>query len=472
MGRAVAINRRVQMITIRDNTPNQSILDGHDAKVLYDSRITKESIGDLLGKEKNLLVYPPDWKNNHDSIGANDRIINMTESGGSYTASTGNIMGFFGVDGVDVCIRSRFDSGKADYFMHYMLCKVFCPNVIRLDAKGLQDSALDMLVCLLPYYLKQAFNQGIYREYVTERRNDANVKGPIDIARHIRRNMPFAGRIAYNVRLRADDNPITELVRHTVECVNASPLCRAVLNADDDTKFYVMQIRSLTKAFNRRTLLSVVQHNVHHPVRHPYYTAWRELQMLCLAILQHQGVRYCGGGKKVYGILFDGATLWEEYLATLLGGTGFTHANNRTEENGINLFRYKDERKKDKDFQMMYPDFYIRNKVVADAKYSMLDDQRGISGDRAKDMYYKTLTYMMRLKAHKGLLLYPHDMGNGEANTIPYHVIDDDQIKNASCQHEWTLQNVPFNVPAVCGDWEEFKRKMKKAESDFMCILL
>ena len=42
--------------------------------------------------------------------------------------------------------------------------------------------------------------QGVYREYQNYRHNDANLKGTIDVGRHIARNIPFVGNIAYTTR--------------------------------------------------------------------------------------------------------------------------------------------------------------------------------------------------------------------------------------------------------------------------------
>ena len=47
--------------------------------------------------------------------------------------STGNLMGFVGINGVEVSISSRFSSGsKEDFFLQYMLQKVMSVNVFNL----------------------------------------------------------------------------------------------------------------------------------------------------------------------------------------------------------------------------------------------------------------------------------------------------------------------------------------------------
>ena len=58
--------------------------------------------------------------------------------------------------------------------------------------------------------------------------------------------------------------------------------------------------------------------NNKQPIRHAYYKEYRELQKLCLTILQ-QHKHYIGSNaEKIHGIIFDGAWLWEEYIDTLI----------------------------------------------------------------------------------------------------------------------------------------------------------
>lgn len=53
---------------------------------------------------------------------------------------------------------------------------------------------------MFPYYLKTAMRKGLFKRYIRHRYNDGNVKGSIDIARHIEKNTPFNGSVAYSQR--------------------------------------------------------------------------------------------------------------------------------------------------------------------------------------------------------------------------------------------------------------------------------
>ena len=94
---------------------------------------------------------------------------------------TENIMGFVGYNDTQVSIRSRFAQQQGDYFLHYMLQKVFAINLFDLKHDSDNESVFDFLIYLFPAFLKRALRQGIYKEYQTRNYNDANVRGRIDM---------------------------------------------------------------------------------------------------------------------------------------------------------------------------------------------------------------------------------------------------------------------------------------------------
>ena len=53
-------------------------------------------------------------------------------------------------------------------------------------------------------------------------------------------------------------------------------------------------------------------------IAHPYYTEYTMLQKICLKILRHENIIFGNKKDKIYGLVFDGAWLWEEYLNTIL----------------------------------------------------------------------------------------------------------------------------------------------------------
>ena len=376
---------------------------------------------------------------------------------------TGNVMGFFSLRGekrengkvpeIRMQITSRFDDaeGKNNFFLHYMLQKV-CNIAIAPHTSSGNESLYDFLPYLFPNYLNEACKQGIYRAYVTREYNDANVRGPIDVARHIRYNIPFNGKVAYHTREYTADNKITQLVRHTYEYIRSI----GISIFDGDVRDDVNKIIQATPSYSRNARSKVIAQNL-HPVTHPYYTAYEPLRVLCLGILQHKKISYGENSENnIAGILFDGASLWEEYLNVLLKENcdgRLVHPNNRTGDNKQHLFN-KDESDKNR---TIYPDFLwglsddkYRARAVLDAKYKPLDD-KGLCRDDA----FQMLAYMFRFDSKNGYLLYPQKNNDTNKNYSKNYAL----FRDASI----TIQSIGFEIPSLPSlDKDKFEIFIKK----------
>lgn len=350
-------------------------------------------LAELARDNPGLLVFPPNAGAHEDGV---DEACLYSLPGGKLT--THNIAGVFsvgsGTDRVQLSIRSRFDKDNPQqYFLMAMLKKVLGLNLLDLPASKGDDAIWDLLPCLLPYYLKRALGQGMFRCYRHFGFNDSEVRGTIDLGRHLAENIPFRGTVAYETREHTDNNAVVHLVRHAIEAVSRNPIFRNVLNGDEETRKAVAQIRMATPDYAPGAKMRVISRNVRE-IRHPYYTKWTDLQRLCLRILRHDPISFNGDGEGIFGIVFDVAWLWEEYLACFL--KSFTHARNKQKLLGIDLFT---------DGHKIYPDFYSRDfQVVLDAKYKHLEHQ-GKALDR-NDLN-QMVTYLHVLPGKLAVLLYP-----------------------------------------------------------------
>ena len=377
-------------ITISDNNwEGLTIGDEHHLENLQ--KIAEKPIGQLsLDDNPNLLIFPQNLEEYGDKIGK-EYVCEVKEG----KLFTGNIMGFIGYGDTKVRIHSRFAQGEDDYFLHYMLQKVFSINLFDLKYHSNEESIFDFLIYLFPAFLKRAMRQGLYKEYQTREYNDADIKGRIDVARHIRMNVPFAGKVAYSTREYAYDNHVTQLIRHTIEFISNHPYGGGILNNDDLTKDAVSLIREATPTYSQNERRKVINQNL-RPLSHPYFSEYRHLQHLCMQILRYEEIKYGRNENEIYGVLFDGAWLWEEYLNTLLRDCGYKHPQNKVFSGRIHLFTDNSGAR--------YPDFY-KDGIVLDAKYKRYEDvalQR-IDGD---DLH-QVITYMYILSARYGGLIVP-----------------------------------------------------------------
>lgn len=327
---------------------------------------------------------------------------------------TTNVMGFFGLtNGVQVSIRSRFDTGERQFFLHYMLRKVCSVSPTVKLTHSEKDLFYEFIVYLFPSFLKKAVSQGLFRAYVSRDHNDANIRGVINFPRNFRHNIPFSGNIAYRTREYSGDNSVTQLVRHTIEYIAEIKELKNILSLDDDMEKSVQLVRGCTESYDRAARAPVINKNL-RPVSHPYYTEYEPLRKLCVRILTHDRVSY-GASRhdQVNGILFDGASLWEEYLNVVLKEQMrvskipllLEHPNNRTGQDRKYLFQTESRRPK----AAIFPDFVLKaadggkTAAILDAKYKHLEDA-GIF----REDYFQLLSYMFRFDCNCGMLLYPY----------------------------------------------------------------
>lgn len=450
--------------------------------------VSGKTLKELCTKESSLLVFPDCLNTNNDRIEELTILDlvgspkysqdNKIENVDNVKIKTGNLMGFIGFSGkqnhgTQVEIRSRFtenvEKNKQDNFLHYMLEKVFNINLFNLNYTHSKNDGFDFIYLIFPHLLKKALKQGLLRKYQTYKKNDSNIKGVIDINRHIKYNTPFNGKIAYNSREYSRDNYITQLIRHTIEFIKQKNLGKNILSCDKETILAVKQITEATQeTYSIHSREKIIHKNL-KTENHPYYYDYQPLQKLCMMILSHCKMQYSQSNSPVYGILFDGAWLWEEYLATILcdtklGNKKFEHPENKTGKGGIHLFKNRRV--------LRYPDFYRKNdSIVLDAKYKALssisknddDPFLEIKINFNRDDIHQLVTYMYILKVEKGCFIFPDKYRNEYS---------DDTIRTLSAWLELEGYGKKINgfglvIPSV-NDYKLFKDKMLEIENKLL----
>lgn len=369
---------------------------------------------------------------------------------------SGNVMGFLGCGDERLIIESRFSSEEEDYFFEYLLDRVLdFPNIVDLESDADQNNRLfNFLLFLFPYYLKTAMRKGLFKRYVRNRYNDGNVKGRIDIARHIKQNTPFIGNVAYSQREFSYDNSLTELVRHTIEFVKRKPYGGHLLVEVKDEVKLVVEATPTYELYDRQR---VVEANKKNAIRHAYFQEYLALQRLCLLILQHQKHQIGSGSRQIYGILFDGAWLWEEYVNSLIGDA-FYHPMNKSGKGAQWLF----VKNNGGDIGRIYPDFISRNnesRIIADAKYKPIDN----IGNRD---YLQVLAYMFRFDAKTGYYLYPE--ANGTDDLLLWMNKGSTYEANVTARDDVSVTKHGLKIPVAAQNYDAFVQQMKVNENEFL----
>lgn len=436
--------KKMKLSRIKDNS-QQKKESFSEIKVLVD-KIADKTLEQL--EREGIFVYPETVKDASD-ITREQMILQSVN--GNY--ASGNVMGFLGCGNERLIIESRFSENE-DFFFQYLLEKVIdFPNFIDLETDANQDNRLfNFLLFLFPCYLKAAMRKGLYKKYISRRYNDGNVKGTIDIARQIRINTPFTGKVAYTQREFSYDNELMELVRHTIEFIRHKSYGGKILSKAKEEVNLVIDATSKYEPYSRS---KIIEQNKKNMVHHAYYKEYLSLQRLCILILQRQKHQIGIGSKQIYGVLVDGSWLWEEYLYLLIGEI-FYHPMNKGGKGAQRLFENNNG--------LIFPDFISKNdtkRMIADAKYKPNEN----IGNRD---YLQVLAYMFRFDAKAGYYLYPE--ANGEDDIKLRMNSGSTYEENVKPRDNVSIIKHGLRIPTNVSRYEEFAAEMKINEKEFTKI--
>lgn len=432
--------------------------------------LSNKTLKDITDETPDLLVFPDCIEKTEDRIKDMPVITLDIPLGKNISAEaakikTGNIVGFIGIPSdrpggkeVHLKITSRFvneSSGEEDrdYFLYYLLEKVFSVNLF--DLKDLsRKGQFDFLLFLFPYYLKKALSQGLFKTYTFYKKNDMNIRGQIDVARHIKENTPFRGNIACNIRERTADNYLTQLIRHTIEVIRTRSFGTHILSCDKVTKNAVEDIVLSTPSYKGGERDKIIRENL-KLIKHPYFTDYAVLQKLCLAILSRQKVNYGADSKKIYGLLFDVAWLWEEYLAGLLKSRDFKHPQNKKGSGWLYMFENSvNDTEADKNYKRIFPDFYKPGEWVLDAKYKKITD-----GKIAQEDLFQVITYMHVMKIPRGGFIFPRTEKENGVDENKTFVLKG---------YGGSIHTFGLKIPLNPKSRDDFSKKMKESETELL----
>lgn len=196
-----------------------------------------------LSQDERIFIFPNDLTHTPD-LDKKQKILETINQ----EIKTGNVIGFLGYGQERLTISSRFSDESNDHFLYYLLNKVLHINLTSLDvALSREERLYQLLVYLFPKYLQAAIRKGLYKEYHRFSHNDSNVKGVIDVRSHLKKNLPFTGNIAYATREFTYDNPLMQLVRHTIEYIkNQKSIGQGVLDNLSTSRENVSEIVRVT----------------------------------------------------------------------------------------------------------------------------------------------------------------------------------------------------------------------------------
>ena len=367
---------------------------------------------------------------------------------------TSNLVGFLECNGLTISIGSRFDSeDSSSFFLPYLIARTLYLPPLELDWE--QVSAYDLLPLLFPAALTRALGSGLFKQYQRVSTNGPCFKGSLAVAAHLKHNLASGRKIASSSHQLSADNPVIQLVRHTIELIRSKPALAPLLAVNASVVSAVRQIELATPSFRSSALVSVVKAN-RAPCSSPVY---RPLQQLCLKLLTSfdPSLSLSHEPDQVYGVLFDISYLWEEYLATVLEPQGFEHPRNKAGVGAVYLDRNQSF--------LAYPDFYRlssestvaepRADLVLDAKFKRYDTYAP-----ARDDIVQMLSYLHVLKAPRALLLCPTQRADPLVSHYEF------------CGLGGTVDVAFLPIPAQAESFADFCAQMAQAEAELLASLV
>jgi len=357
--------------------------------------------------ELGVIVYPEILRGQNDKDDEADKseLFTLACRDSRTWINTFNCMGVVRLrdqngNSVQIEIGSRFDEGKNQFFLNYLLSRVFGGSMIDEVDLG-ADSLWDMLLAyVFRRRLLAASAVGLFKKYQTFHHNDSRIRGRIDINEHLRRNIPFCGKVAYSTHEITFNNPTNHLIRHAL--AKASRKWGRLLTGDGlmDVR---RELEQNTPTWQPGDVVNciLIKENC-TPITHPFFhAAYEPLRQVSQAILRDEGASLYQQQQVAEGVIFDGSWLWEEYLWTLLRDLGFKHTDNKKKMGGW----------KTAPGVTFYPDFFHKEKrIILDAKYkragNVQEDARQVFG------------YMFLLNAINGGLIKPDGNPEGHPDLI------------------------------------------------------
>lgn len=357
-------------------------------------------------------------------------------------------------------INSRFDNDK-QLFSNYILDKalgiksaVFADMNVQMS----QDRFMEVLLgVVFMNQIKNAYKSGLYRQYKTFQNNDMKVKGSIDIARHIKQNPIFNGRIAYSYREYTPDNDINRIILTAYEMIskkNGQLVKKLAKKYNIDA--CIKQLKNVTTVAGKQEIRTLIKRN-NKKIQHSVYKNWESVRKTAIMILRHMGVYNDGdASQEVSGILVDMPSMWESYLEEVMNEHGCKVEPQK--ETKVLLDGNKSGKR------IFKPDFFIEEKsdgrtIVLDAKYkagwSEIAAKPGKGwDDSVREDIFQVMAYMYALGAQDGGIICPV-VGGQQDQKYVISGVNDDKFHLLSF-----LVSKSDNI-------SEFCQEMKKSEKDF-----
>ena len=407
-------------ISLKDNFSSQNYLPYKYiqpiGKLKRDIEFDKKVIGEKL--EINLNDYQAKPQNNtffsffkdeeKKAIkNEDDLIISIKKDGENYLAQTGNYVGKFVWNGLEIDIKSRFSNTFLERMLNFAN-DIFLDDVSITGKDSINE--LDISKYIIYYMfvqnLEKAFLLGLPKAYKSIEHHEMKLKGKIDINKFIKYDIPFQGKISSVSREQKEIQEIIDVLYKAVKIIDKNN--KAFLKNIPHIKTHLKQYKSNNYISNETINKALKSKALQNPIFAPY----KKVLEYARFIINGNNIEEKNDGKQeTFGFIINVAELFEIYITKLLQKE---FSDWYVESPKIELYNTP---------QMFYqrkiiPDIVMkkgRDVLVFDTKYKKMQMQgRGQygSGDVDRNDFFQINTYMSYYQNQNynvkiGGLLYP-----------------------------------------------------------------
>lgn len=388
-------------------------ISGNKKKVI--GKKLEITLSDYQDKSPNntfFLFFKDEEK--RDSKNEDDLIISIKKSKNDkdediYLAQTGNYVGKFVWQGLEIDIQSRFSNTFLERMLNFAN-DIFLDDVSITGSESKND--LDISKYIIYYMfvqnLEKAFLLGLPKAYRSISHHEMKLKGKIDINRFIKYDIPFQGKISSVSREQKEISEIIDVLYKAVKIMEPKFNTKNISHI----KTHLKQHRSNKYVSNETINKALKSKALQNPIFAPYK---KVLEYARFIINGNNIEEKHDGTNETYGFIINVAELFEIYVTKLL-----QKEFHEWSVSSPKLPLYFDNK-------MFYarniiPDIVMikdKDVMVFDTKYKRMNmrgrDKNG-AGDVDRNDFFQINTYMSYYQNHEkkynikvGGLLYPMD---------------------------------------------------------------
>lgn len=306
--------------TIENNTQKYYFrFEGTKTQVNNDKKFIREkleiNLNDYQTKSPNNTFFSFFKDEEKKAIkNEDDLIISIKKDGDNYLAQTGNYVGKFVWQGLEIDIKSRFSNTFLERMLNFAN-DIFLDDASITGKDNIDD--LDISKYIIYYMfiqnLEKAFLLGLPKAYKSIEHHEMKLKGKIDINKFIKYDIPFQGKISSVSREQKEIQEIIDVLYKAVKIIDKNN--KAFLKNISHIKTHLKQYKSNNYVSNETINRALKSKALQNPIFAPYK---KVLEYARFIINGNNIEEKKDGAQETFGFIINVTELFEIYITKLL----------------------------------------------------------------------------------------------------------------------------------------------------------